>query len=54
MNDGDGKKLYRCKECGFHYFNKEIAEKCEAWCGENHSCNLDIIKNAIESGKKEK
>lgn len=37
------KTLYVCKECGFRYVEKEIAEKCEAWCREHQSCNLEII-----------
>lgn len=40
------KKLFQCPECGLRYAEKEIAEKCEAWCKEHHSCNLDIIKYA--------
>ncbi len=44
--------LYRCEECGFHYSDKEWAEKCEAWCKENHSCNIEIISHAEENLKK--
>lgn len=40
------KKLFRCPECGLQYVEKEIVEKCEAWCKEHKSCNLDIIKYA--------
>lgn len=42
------KELYQCEECGFHYKDKEWAEKCEAWCREHHSCNLEIVKHAVE------
>lgn len=42
----DDKILYRCSECGFRYKDKEIAEKCQIWCKEHKSCNLDIIKYA--------
>lgn len=45
----DDKEVYQCGECGFHYENKEWAEKCEGWCKEHKSCNLDIIKHAEES-----
>jgi len=38
---------YQCEECKFFYKDKEWAEKCEKWCKENHSCNLDIIKHAV-------
>lgn len=40
--------IYVCKVCGFSYREKEIAERCEAWCGEHKSCNLDIISHAVE------
>ena len=41
-----GKTLFKCDECGFKYQNKEWAEKCEAWCREQQSCNLEITKYA--------
>lgn len=41
------KNLYKCEECGLLYFDKEIAEKCQAWCSEHKSCNLEIIKHAV-------
>ncbi|MEK7636082.1 MAG: hypothetical protein AAB362_00095 [Patescibacteria group bacterium] len=40
--------IYRCSECGLGYGEKEIAEKCQAWCKEHKSCNLDLIKYAIK------
>lgn len=43
--------LYQCEECGFHYKEKELAEKCEAWCREHQSCNLEITRHAIEEEK---
>lgn len=43
-----GKKLYQCEECGFHYEDKEWAEKCEAWCREHHSCNIEITSHSEE------
>lgn len=42
-------KLYQCPECGLHYKNAGIAKKCQAWCKEYRSCNLELIKYAIES-----
>jgi len=48
---GAGKTLYQCEECGLKYENKEIAEKCQAWCSEHKSCNLDIIKNAVKDSE---
>lgn len=46
------KELYQCEECGFHYESKELAEKCEEWCKEHHSCNLEITAHAEENKKK--
>ena len=45
----EDKKLYQCEECGFHYVEKEQAEKCEAWCKEHNSCNLEITAKAEEN-----
>lgn len=44
----DNQEIYKCEECGLGYKSKEIAEKCENWCREHKSCNLDIIQNAIK------
>jgi predicted ATP-dependent serine protease len=38
----ENKELYQCEECGFHYADKAWAEKCEAWCREHKSCNIEI------------
>ena len=42
-------KVFVCTECGFHYVNKEWAEKCEAWCKKYHSCNIEITSHAKEN-----
>lgn len=34
---------WQCEICGYQYEDKDWAEKCEAWCKKNHSCNLEII-----------
>jgi len=47
------KELYQCEECGFHYAEKEMAEKCEAWCREHKSCNIEITAHAEENKKSE-
>ena len=44
-------KHYQCEECGFEYQGKEWAEKCETWCKEHHTCNLEIIEHAIHKDK---
>jgi len=46
IENSKNEKLFQCEECGMKYAEKEIAEKCEAWCREHKSCNLDIIKYA--------
>ena len=46
---GTSKELYQCEECGFHYENREWAEKCEAWCRDHKSCNIEIIAHAEEN-----
>ena len=43
------KEIYQCEECGFKYTEKEWAEKCEAWCKEHKSCNLEITAHAVKS-----
>mgnify|MGYP001564558912 FL=1 len=43
------KELYQCPECGFHYEDREWAEKCEAWCREHKSCNIEITAYAEEN-----
>ena len=45
----DQQEVYQCPECGLHYRDKKHAEKCEVWCKEHHSCNLDITAHSIEN-----
>ena len=53
------KELYQCEECSFHYEDsstslttgREWAEKCEAWCREHKSCNIEITAHAEENKK---
>ena len=63
----ENKVLYQCGECGFKYEDgstsfdpaqdkslttgREWAEKCEAWCKEHKSCNLEIIEHAMSSNE---
>ena len=47
----DNKIVYQCKVCGFHYRDKETAERCHEWCKKHKSCNLGIIKNAEDIKK---
>ena len=48
----DKKELYQCDECGFKYIDKTTALKCEEWCKEHHSCNLEIIEHAVRKEDK--
>ena len=43
-----GRKYFICGECGFAYEDEGIAKKCEEWCNEHHSCNIEIAKNAVQ------
>jgi len=47
----NNKTLYQCEECGFRYEEQLWAEKCEAWCKEHKSCNVEITSSAIENKK---
>lgn len=36
---------YQCEECGFQYADKEWALKCETWCKEQKSGNIEITSH---------
>ncbi|MBK5215436.1 MAG: hypothetical protein JJE53_01350 [Candidatus Pacebacteria bacterium] len=40
------KKIFTCPECGLGYEDLKWAKKCEVWCKEHQSCNLEIIKHS--------
>ncbi|MDA2922104.1 hypothetical protein MYX07_02425 [Patescibacteria group bacterium AH-259-L07] len=42
-------KTYKCPECGVLYKEKKWKDKCEAWCREHNSCNLEIIRHAVKT-----
>ncbi len=48
---GNDPKLYSCKECGLRYRDKTWAYKCEEWCKEHKSCNLEITSHGEQSIK---
>ena len=50
----EGKIVYKCEKCGWLYKSKKWAQKCEDYCGKNHSCSLDITKHAIKNWKNKK
>ncbi len=43
----DGSILYICEECGVAYEQREWVEKCQTWCREHQSCNLEIIQHGV-------
>ena len=43
----DNVTLYICEACGFSYKEKEWAEKCQKWCMQHQSCNLEITRHAV-------
>lgn len=49
LNKQEDGQRYVCPECGLHYKSEEMMKKCEAWCAEYKSCNLDIIQHSVES-----
>ncbi|MBR9691573.1 hypothetical protein GOV06_02205 [Candidatus Woesearchaeota archaeon] len=44
----NNKTFYICEKCNFAYKEKELAEKCEAFCKKNHQCNIKITKHAVK------
>ena len=46
LHKGDS-TFYICGACGFAYKEKEWAEKCQEWCEEHQSCNLEITEHAV-------
>ena len=46
-------KLYQCPECKFWYKDKIWAEKCELWCNERKTCNVEIITHGYPPESKE-
>jgi hypothetical protein len=46
--DFAGKGSYKCDDCGFHYAERETAERCEEFCRKNGACSGDITKNSLE------
>lgn len=41
------KRVYVCEKCKFAYKEKELAEKCELWCKNHNSCNIEITKKSV-------
>ena len=47
------KNHFRCEICDFYYLKESLAKKCEEFCKENNSCNLDIVQYAVNFTKGE-
>ena len=45
-------KKYKCIECWLIYNDKKIAKRCQDWCREHKSCNLEITRYAINKNGK--
>jgi hypothetical protein len=44
-------ELYECEACHLLYEDEEWAMKCEQWCIEFESCNLEITRHATKKSK---
>ncbi len=43
----ENKNYYQCQECGHIYETEELVNKCEEWCKEHRSFNLEIVKESV-------
>ncbi|MDO8512587.1 MAG: cytochrome c biogenesis CcdA family protein [bacterium] len=41
-------ELYQCPECKLWYEDIEWMKKCEQWCKEHSSCNIEIISHSLQ------
>ncbi len=44
----EGQEAYRCEACGFHYSERETAERCEEFCETREGCSTEITAKAVE------
>jgi len=44
----NGVTVYVCEECNMKYPEEAQAKACNDWCLEHHTCNIELIKFAIE------
>jgi len=45
--DVKGQTAYECELCGMRYWELDIAEQCEDYCGIHGSCSIEITRKAI-------
>jgi hypothetical protein len=43
--------LYECEACHMFYEDEQWAKKCEEWCIEHKTCNIEIMKHATKQFK---
>ncbi|MFB6158620.1 MAG: hypothetical protein ABEJ95_03065 [Candidatus Nanohalobium sp.] len=43
----EGEDSFKCEVCGFHYIERELAEKCEEACRDGH-CKESITRKSFE------
>jgi len=46
--------FYKCKDCGYTFKDRKLAEECEKYCNENKKCKESIIRHGIPVGGKMK
>lgn len=44
----EGFEAFLCEACGFHYKDRNEAEKCEKFCEEENMCNSEITSSSLE------
>lgn len=42
-------KLHQCNECGLHYLDEAMANKCETFCKMHNACSLEITRYSLEN-----
>ena len=47
-------EVYECSICSLHFHDRAVAQKCEAWCREKNSCNMNIAAQSLEAQRKKR
>ncbi|HIG32907.1 MAG TPA: hypothetical protein EYQ09_05680 [Flavobacteriales bacterium] len=42
------KTTYKCTICEMSFEEKDRSDKCQDWCENHHSCNVEIISHSIK------
>lgn len=40
---------YQCEHCKLTYLDEYWQQRCEEWCRENETCNLNITMHSLEA-----